>query len=532
MSGRSFIILATVFGLTFLIHNTPGNCSSLSDIYRTKTIDEIFPADGSKIAPHLMNTGQFGDVLLAYYKFNKRPGRIVYDSSIGVNDDTIRVNKHWASSKSMTTQKHNALKFDGKDDYVDLGYYSSALVLRQTFTQEAWIYPTSSDNRYHGFLGNQNGRTKASAPGIWTKGLKVHYGFGDGCDWRSTTSDDVLTLNKWNHVAVTFDGIIYTLYVNGLQVHHTYTTSGRTPYASPVRWIGRDGSYFEGMIYEVRIWNITRSQDEIMKNLNRSLTGNEYGLVAYYQFNEGFGSSVTDISGSANNGAIKGNPRWVSFEKSTPKMADQKHNALEFDGSDDYVDLGYSTALILGQTFTQEAWIYPTSSDNSYQGFLGNHPSKTSARAPGIWTKGLKVYYGFGDGCAWRSTTSDDVLTRNKWNHVAVTFDGTLYILYVNGLQVHHTYTASGKTPYANPVRWIGRVDNHFEGMIYEARIWNVTRSQDEIMKSLNRSLTGEEYGLVAYYKFNEGSGNTVTDRSESGNDGTIKGNPQWVVED
>jgi hypothetical protein len=52
------------------------------------------------------------------------------------------------------------------------------------------------------------------------------------------------------------------------------------PYAIPMR-------PFDGGIDEVRIWNIGRSAIEIQNNMNIELEGNEYGLVSYYNFNQG-----------------------------------------------------------------------------------------------------------------------------------------------------------------------------------------------------------------------------------------------------
>ncbi len=75
--------------------------------------------------------------------------------------------------------------------------------------------------------------------------------------------------------------------------------------------------------------------------------------------------------------------------------------------------------------------------------------------------------------------------------------------------------------PKIQSVPWLGN--------IAEMRIWNVSRSGTDIANNNRRRLTGSEPGLVSYYKFNEGSGNTAKDFNTSRaadrrNDATIYG--------
>ena len=52
----------------------------------------------------------------------------------------------------------------------------------------------------------------------------------------------------------------------------------------------------------------------------------------------------------------------------------------------------------------------------------------------------------------------------NTWNHIALTFDGNCYRVYVNGsLKIEDSQTFKGQTPVAKPQLWIGRVDNIFQ---------------------------------------------------------------------
>src|SRR5206468_8362897 len=67
-----------------------------------------------------------------------------------------------------------------------------------------------------------------------------------------------------------------------------------------------------GMLYEVRIWNIARSQSEIQANMNHRLTGSEAYLLAYWAFDEGVGTTALDSTGHGLNGALVNGPTWVN----------------------------------------------------------------------------------------------------------------------------------------------------------------------------------------------------------------------------
>ena len=64
--------------------------------------------------------------------------------------------------------------------------------------------------------------------------------------------------------------------------------------------------YWDGDMSEISIWNQALSQAEIESYLTLSPTGLESGLVGYWNFNEGEGNVLTDLSSNGNNGYIYG----------------------------------------------------------------------------------------------------------------------------------------------------------------------------------------------------------------------------------
>lgn len=140
-------------------------------------------------------------------------------------------------------------------------------------------------------------------------------------------------------------------------------------------------------------------------------------------------------------------------------------------------------------------------------------------------------------------TNSDLQFDSNKWYHVAVTFKEGETKIYIDGVE-----KASKKYSSLNTVSlgtkhsdesggqarcfWIGYSYNEqrsFNGSVAEARIWNRALSAEEI-QAVNHFYTVDptSEGLIAYWKFDEGEGQTVKDYSSSGYNLTIENLPKW----
>ena len=73
---------------------------------------------------------------------------------------------------------------------------------------------------------------------------------------------------------------------------------------------GLQGTYFNGSMDEVRIWNFARSGAEIFRDFHSRLAGTEPGLVGYWQFD---GGTVADLTTNANNGTLAGGAQIVAI---------------------------------------------------------------------------------------------------------------------------------------------------------------------------------------------------------------------------
>src|SRR5262249_38375301 len=68
-----------------------------------------------------------------------------------------------------------------------------------------------------------------------------------------------------------------------------------------------------------------------------------------------------------------------------------------------------------------------------------------------------------------------------------------------------------------------------FLGDMDEVRVWSVVRTSAQIAQNFNVALAGNEAGLVAYYRFNEGLGAKANDATGLGHHGTLRSGVNWL---
>jgi hypothetical protein len=129
------------------------------------------------------------------------------------------------------------------------------------------------------------------------------------------TSNGILAAGNWYHIAAVNDNGSRHLYLNGVEQSLNGGAQTVLSNSDPLR-IGVDYSsrYFHGAIDEVRIWNVVRTEQEIRENMHKTLDNTGSGLAAYWQFNDGNGSTLGNSCGS-HSGTLTNidlNSVWVS----------------------------------------------------------------------------------------------------------------------------------------------------------------------------------------------------------------------------
>jgi hypothetical protein len=234
-----------------------------------------------------------------------------------------------------------------------------------------------------------------------------------------------------------------------------------------------------------------------------------------------------------------------------------------FDGTNDEVSIpGSAYQNLVTNTLTIESWVKPAVVPSDYEGFLsfamdadgGNNQAGFGfAFYLTGWRFYLKTTGGSTDyeyeppipppqnppptGSIVYGSLVETQMPLGQWTHVAATYDGSEVKLYRNGALVDSA-DAMGNVQWSGaPAEMVlgnfpkDGTGHFFEGNIDEVRLWNVVRTKDQIKASREINLTGEETGLVGYWRIDEDSGASTADSTAAANHACING-ATWSVQD
>jgi hypothetical protein len=220
---------------------------------------------------------------------------------------------------SVGASNLGSLSFDGLNDYAFVQPFSSSY-FSEALTVELWVKPASLSPGDHTLLFNNN------STGFFLNAC--------GSDLKLYFTNHILfahgffkSVDTWVHLAVTFQDGRLALYRDGV-FSEDWAISPSCLVDPGYTRISIGGSYlpelghtgdFEGCIDEIRIWESARSEEEIRASLGSALTGEEPGLIAYWDFEEQAGQTAADLSGHGNDGRLgdsgepdSRDPLWVA----------------------------------------------------------------------------------------------------------------------------------------------------------------------------------------------------------------------------
>ena len=234
------------------------------------------------------------------------------------------------------------------------------------------------------------------------------------------------------------------------------------------------------------------------------------GLVGHWKFDETSGTTASDSSINGNDGTLTNGPSWAEGAID---------GGLLLDGSNDYINVPYSSELSLTGQMSFAAWIKTDDTSGGYKNVLSTDVPGNGQSNYWFGIQNDELSFGFWASGGFRTVTSPNSnLEAGKWYHVAASFDDSTDTvrLYVNGVEVHSGSLTYSPTPETADL-WIGHsVDGEYwNGCLDEVRIYNYELPAIEV---------AELYGLVGHWKFDEAAGTAAADSTAFGNDATLNG--------
>lgn len=202
------------------------------------------------------------------------------------------------------------------------------------------------------------------------------------------------------------------------------------------------------------------------------------GLVSWWQFEDGAGTTASETTGTASAGTLSGGPTWVAGHIGS--------YAIHFAGYPQFVTVPNGGNLNNVSTGTVSMWVrWSGTQDPSFSG--SNYGCVLSRQSNGIFSNDIICLSNTSPGSGvivwlWTNnvtpvTSGTHVVGDNVWRHVVVTFSGGTHSIYMDGaLEASGSAAGSTNNNSAIPLgigSWYGDGSSSFSGDIDDVRVYN-----------------------------------------------------------
>lgn len=349
--------------------------------------------------------------------------------------------------------------FTGSSTYLYFANNAALSFGTGDFCVEAYVYKQRAANEP---IIDSRSTNNASPWAVYIDGSNLPY-FYDGTSYTSTIP---ITLNAWNHVAVTRSSGTLRIFINGVQGYSaTVTTNldrsgGNQVIGATVTTFANSWS---GYMSNFRIVKGSAVYTSAFTPPTSPLTAISGTSLLTFQSNR-----FVDNSSNAFTFTIVGSPSVQNFQpftlpalQYTPQVFG---GSAYFDGSGDRISItGNSAFDVSSGNFTVEGWVYPTSNAN-IQGLF------VLFTTTNVNYGGLTIYVSRNTNstitfeCASPSIggnspavgiTTTNIVPMNAWSHVAATRSGNTFTIWINGVS-SGTATFSGTLYWSPPNLYLG----------------------------------------------------------------------------
>ena len=326
------------------------------------------------------------------------------------NNHTINAESGAQISTAQSKWGTSSLFLDGTNDYVELNSIASQLSSASVFTIEGWWkLPDSSDAGILFAINTNGGGNVLWANAHADSTIKFH---GGGSSSTISISPVNIRDGNWHHVAVTFDGTDYDLYVDGNRYHQNFTQTTAISSDDKIQIgmeydSGTKGDYLQLYCNDFRVSKTRRYTDstytvptaafltsagDVNKHIvvNSDADGvaigtggiNQARISKAWVFIDGENAAASMIQGSYNVSSMTDNAVGKYQINFSTAMSDTNYSAVgSYGGDGDYAntvgtvrfDGALSTALAkIGTAYTYDNARYFYDYPKVYAQFFGN----------------------------------------------------------------------------------------------------------------------------------------------------------------
>lgn len=442
---------------------------------------------------------------IAYYPFSGNANDAVGSLNGTVNGATLTTDRFGNAN--------SAYSFDGVNDLINLSNSPSFQVSNQ-LSVSTWFKTSLANGNFKTLISKwfsggttPNGGTFSLS--YENNGLRVMLQNQSGQNLVAQ-SNNLYNDNIWRLASFSWDGTNLRLFINGVQV-----AMASNPTFGPLELnnldviIGSDTRFtpgtgdrhFQGGLDEVKIYNTALTGTQVLADYNASNSG------------------AQQKPGSG--------------------------NAMSFDGVNDAITIPNSPAINFGTSnFSIEFW-YKSAPNGQEEIMLEKRDDGCNGNGA-LWAIRKKADNSIrteinanGGGFTYTITLANAF--DNNWHHLVFQRNGSQMLTYKDGILVGTISTdlVRDVSNSANLIIGPGPCGpflpngGFFNGSIDELRFWNTALSQAQIRDRMCRKITSADAlfsNLVAYYNFDESSGNTAFDGTANANNGTLTNGPTRVT--
>jgi len=222
---------------------------------------------------HFVYAAISDDTVVIYLSFDEGSGKEVKDQSQYGNHGEIINNTEWTDG-----QFKKAIKIAGENSDCVVVPMADSLIIEGEITMMAWVNSPGWEGSGDQWIDkncHNGGELNSYGIGVFSNGTNIQMFLGSGGARPTLTANQTPELDKWEHLAGTYDGEKMKMYLNGEMIAEQaqkFDFQGTND--SPLRVGGskdRPAYTFNGSIDEVIIYNRAVDEKEVNNVMNNGL---------------------------------------------------------------------------------------------------------------------------------------------------------------------------------------------------------------------------------------------------------------------